>query len=184
MSSSTGQAVALSYAKALVALGKMDKELLESLSVLEQLLRPFMEGFFMHPQVPSRAKAQVLAKALGVGQVPEVTRNFLQLLALRGRLGILPLVIKGAKGLVAQQEGRAYAVVKSAEALPQEQMQELKQIAQKLAGKELNLHNVPEPGVLGGVSLELEGRTYNDTLLLHLENLQSQLENPGVLLWN
>ena len=178
------QGAARRYARALldVALKQGDaealrRELREVLATLDAHadLRAALE----HPVLGAEAKRKVVA-ALWGGRGSKILARLLDMLAVRGRMPLLPDIEEAYGALWNAHRGVVPAVAVSAVPLDEAQTRAVAEALGKATGKEVELRTRTDAAVLGGVLVNMAGRTYDGTVRGRLRALrQRMVERPG-----
>ncbi len=126
------------------------------------------------PSVPKKERCAVLDESFG-GKVHEYLLSFMKLLVERGAVG----EIFGCEETYRKRyyEDNGILEVTAVAAVPPEEEQREK-LEKKLAektGKTVRLSVRVDPGVLGGLRLELDGKRFDGTVKRRLEDLQAKL---------
>jgi F-type H+-transporting ATPase subunit delta len=104
-----------------------------------------------------------------------VTRLLLILLE-RRRLEFLPAIVSRYAQLLNDSKGRVDARVISASPLDSATLDALRARLQEVFGKSVVLRNETDPGLIGGLVVEIEGKTYDGSVKAHLEELTERIE--------
>lgn len=123
----------------------------------------------------ARAIGALLEKA-GIGGT---TANFLGLVAKNRRLFAVPEMIKGFKALAAQGRGEVTATVTAAQALTDEQIEELKSTLRQSIGKDVTLDIWIDPEILGGLIVKVGSRMVDSSLRTKLNNMRVGLKRAA-----
>ena len=171
--------VAKRYARALLGLSRDRGQLEVWGAELERLARviemPEIEAAFASPQVSITAKIQALASITEKLELSFPVRSFTAVVARHGRIPDLPAVAEAYGRMLDELIGRARATLIFA-AQPSDA--DIKRIVGKL---EQIVHKQIIPTIridqtlLGGVVVELEGKTYDGSLTSRLTEAQRRL---------
>lgn len=160
-------ATAKRYAKALFLVANesgqveaVGRELVRFREVLAGERR--LEEFLLRPWVKGATKQAVVGAVSEQLRHSKLVRNFLGLLAARGRTDHLPEIAEAYRDLQDAAEGRVRAQVKSAVALGAQERERLAARLARVMGKEVILEESVDPSLLGGFvarigSLVLDG---------------------------
>jgi len=172
------------YATALFELALEEKKLDEmaaSLSDLETLLNE-SEDFTRlvdSPVYSSEEQAGAVAAIAKKADIPELTANFLQLLAKNRRLFVLRGVIKAYRKLLAEHRNEVTADVTSAIALSDAQTEELKATLRAKTGRDVSLNTRVDPSILGGLIVRIGSRMVDSSIRTKLNNLKFAMKEVG-----
>lgn len=141
--------------------------LLETTAVWESLCSP---------AVQAEEKQRLLARLPGLSSHATLLR-FYQLLARKGRMPILPLVLEAFHEKVLQKENAARCVMTCVHVPDQMEQEQICALLCRLHQKTaVHLEIRTDPSLLGGFTLELEGVTYDKSVRGALAGLARQLE--------
>jgi F-type H+-transporting ATPase subunit delta len=171
--------VARRYAKAIFAIAKEQDRLEQMGQELNALALvagdPTLAAVVSNPilgETSRRAIARTLAEQL---QLEPMTRNFVFLLAEHKRLDQLPGIADHYRRLVDAALGRTRAEVTSAFELRPEDRRALVSVLERLTGKKVLSTERVEPGLLGGLVVELQGRVYDGSVQSQLQRLAASI---------
>ena len=122
----------------------------------------------------ARPRKQVLLREVAAG-APAAFRDFLLLLADRDRLRHLGGIRVVFDTLVDRRRGRTRATVRTAVAISDGELSELKRVFGAATGKEVIATVAVQPELIAGVVVEVEGRVYDGSLRTQLGKLQRQM---------
>lgn len=120
------------------------------------------------------ARGASLKKIFG-GRVRELVLNLLLVLNRKGRTMILPAVCDAFARSLDLFRNRQRVFVSSAAPLNDEQRQKVRQVAQRLSGREPVLVERSDPDLLGGMVLQMGDRVIDASLCRRLEKLKREL---------
>jgi len=174
-------AAAMPYARALHALARERSQIDvvgRELAAVAELLEHDSEvrTFFAQPWVPAPAKRTVALEIAARLGVSDLTRDFLGLVAKRGRASSLPKMAEVFRELVDDELGRARAKVRTAVALTEADREALRQrLGRALHGKHVELDETVDHGLLGGFVAEVGSYIVDGSLDGQLARLRAQL---------
>jgi F-type H+-transporting ATPase subunit delta len=131
-----------------------------------------------NPAVPLDARQRLLDAALADRPAP--VRNLVALLLRRGRIELLPDVVREYQRLRDRRAGIVTAAVTSASALDEHELRALTQRLEQMTGGQVRLETDVDPGILGGVVVRLGDRLIDGSVRGRLERLRTRLAS-GVL---
>jgi F-type H+-transporting ATPase subunit delta len=179
----TGNIVARRYAKALFALGakKGEAELVaygQDLAQLAEVLKasPQLYGVFANPIFGLKDKKAVLEKVLDKLSASQVVRNFSMLLADKNRLAYLSDIGSVYAMLLDEAQGIMRGKVLTAVALPEKRQGEIKQKLEKQTGRKLVLGYDVDPGIIGGLVLQIGDKVLDASLKAQLSKMKEQIK--------
>lgn len=173
------RSVARRYAKALFALARDQQALDQTATEIHQISSVTSDAatraVLANPMLTPSKRRQLAELILGQAKPSDMTCRFVRLLADRQRLEELPGVAREYQRLLDQHLGRAQLTVRSSQALPEAQQQEIIAAFGRLTGKTVVPSFVIDPDLLGGVVVEAEGKVYDGSIKTQLERLATQL---------
>lgn len=127
-----------------------------------------------HPALPLDKKKKVLA-ALFAGRGSALLLKLLDLLVERRRLALLPHVARTYATLWNAHRGVSAAEAVSAVALSPDEERALTAALKNLTGREVELVARVDPSLLGGLLVNMDGRTYDGSVRTRLVSLRGHL---------
>jgi len=126
-----------------------------------------------NPQVDRRAKAAALDSLLAEGD--KLVRNFLRLLAEKGRIGELDEVQREFERLVAAAEGQLDVELTTAFELSDEESSAIVDQIAKASGRRVRATRTVDPALIGGIVLQVGSRRVDASVRGRLERLRREL---------
>ncbi len=172
--------VAKRYAKALLEIAREQGSIpavREQLAAISQSFtdNPELRTLLGHPAF-DKAKKQALMKELFQGKVAPEVYNLLQVLVENGREQGIGEVYRQYTALANQATGQAEAIVYSAYPLSEQEQSAISATFGKRSGKTLEVSNVVDSSLLGGIKVKVGDRMYDGTVSGKLEQLSKQLK--------
>ena len=160
----------------LAAEEKADDQIMEELEAVRGIFaeNPDYVTLLCEPSIPGKNRIQLLDEAFG-GQIHPYLLNFLKILVEKGMLRGLSTCCSTYRKSYNRDHGISEAVVTSAVALTEEQAQALQTKLEKLSGKKVLLTKRVDPKVLGGLSVELDGKLFDGTVGGRLDELRRRV---------
>lgn len=121
------------------------------------------------------SRKQILSQVSKSLQLAPLTANFFALLLERDRLAFLPSIIASYRRLVNQSKGRVEARVVGADALEPAALERLRGSLRQLSGKDVILQQETDPGLIGGLVVELEGKIYDGSVRTQLDKMKQRI---------
>ena len=171
--------VAKRYSKAIFELA-LEKDLLDKIEqdfvFLENLLTESeeMPQYLANPLITENKKIEMLAGVVGK-KVSEVTFNFLQLLASRRRLRILPAILENFRLMMLEHRNIVEGELISAVELEEKQVNAIKQHLENMLGKNVQLSTKIKPDILGGFVVRVQDVVIDNSIRLQLSKLREKL---------
>jgi F-type H+-transporting ATPase subunit delta len=166
------------YARALFEAAQEEGKLAqvhEQLSDFVEAVRevPELRSLLVNPEVDSRLKADALADLLGGAE--DVVRNFIRLLAEKGRVAQLEEIAREFDRLVAAEEGRLEVELTTAVELSDEDADRLVGQIEQASGRTVVATRRVDPSLIGGVILQAGSRRVDASVRGRLDRLRHQL---------
>jgi F-type H+-transporting ATPase subunit delta len=134
---------------------------------------PELRELLRNPQLDPRAKAAVLKEVLSGGE--ELVRNFVLLLADKGRAGIFEEIAREFERLIAEHEGVVHAELTTAVELSDKDARELLEQIEEAAGRKVEATRTVDPGLIGGIVLQVGSHRLDASVRGRLERLRREL---------
>jgi len=126
-----------------------------------------------HPAIPFAEKERVVRRA--VTDVAAGPMNLILLMVRRGRPAAIPRMRLHFEELVRRDRGIAKAEVRTALPLGNEERAELAQTVERLAGRQVEITEVVDRGLIGGVAVRIGDQLYDASVRSRLERLRARL---------
>ena len=168
------------YAEALFALAAeqgLEKTYLQALESVDALFaeNPEYVDLLAAPAVPHGERAGLIQQAFG-DSLPEQVLSFVQLLTAHGRVRSLPACTEEYRRLYQAAVALSTAYVTSAVALTDDQKARLSEkLAQKF-GRRIELVCEVDEGLLGGITVRLDGVVLDGSLRRRLQVVKDVIE--------
>ncbi|MGH2462744.1 MAG: ATP synthase F1 subunit delta [Candidatus Limnocylindria bacterium] len=134
---------------------------------------PELRAVMEHPAIPFADKERVLRRAVSdVGAEP---LNLILLMIRRGRPGAIPAMRRHFEELVRRERGIAKAEIRTALPLDDQDRAELERTLERLAGRDVELTELVDPSLIGGISVRIGDRLYDASVRSRLERLRARL---------
>ncbi len=134
---------------------------------------PELRAVLRNPQLDPRAKAAALDALLGGGE--ELVRNFLRLLAEKGRAGQVDDIYEEFERLVAAAEGQLTVELTTAYELSDEEAQAIVAQIEKASGRRVEATRKVDPSLIGGIVLQAGSMRADASVRGRLERLRQEL---------
>ena len=108
-------------------------------------------------------------------QLSVLAIHFLSLLLERDRLPYLPWIVTRYRRLLNEPRGRAEAKIVSPSALEPADGGPAAGVLHGISGKEVVLQQETDPGLIGGVFVEFEGKVYDGSVRTQLEKMKQRI---------
>jgi F-type H+-transporting ATPase subunit delta len=147
----------------------------EDLSALAGAVEEMAElrSFLRNPQVELEGKAAVLDEVSAGAD--ELVRNFLRLVAEKGRAGELVEMNKEFEALVARAQNRLTVELRTALELTDEEAQSIVAKIETASGRTVDATRSVDPSLIGGIVLEVGSFRADGSVRGRLERLRQEL---------
>jgi F-type H+-transporting ATPase subunit delta len=154
--------------------GKLDQvgaDLATLASAFEQV--PALRAFLRNPQVDPAGKAEVLEE-IAAG-ADELVRNFVRLVAEKGRAAELPEMNAELEALVARAQNRLDVEMTTAYELSDEEARSIVHTIEKASGRTVEATRSVDPSLIGGIVLQVGSFRADGSVRGRLERLRQEL---------
>lgn len=141
----------------------------------EPLLKPFLAS----PNIPAEDKNARFRKAVGK-KIPGVLADLVALVVERNRGIVLPEILETFIELYREETGLAVAHVRCAVALQKAQEIALEKRLSKIVGKKIELDVRVDPGVLGGMTIQVGDTRFDGSLRRALDELGAKMAGTRI----
>jgi len=166
------------YARALFEAAKeegrldgVQEELSDFVATADQVRE--LQSVLESPELDPRAKAAVLDQVLG--DADELVRNFVRLLAEKGRSGEIAEIAREFEALVAREQGILDVELTTAVALSEKDFDELVGRIGKASGRKVRASRSVDPDLVGGLVLAVGSRRLDASIRGRLDRLRHEL---------
>jgi F-type H+-transporting ATPase subunit delta len=146
-------------------------ELAELADALEE--SPELEAFLANPQLDPGAKASVLEE-ITTGADP-VVRNFVRLVASKGRAGQLRTIAEEFEAIVDREQGRIAVELTTAYELSDDEAAAIVAKIEQASGRTVEATRAVEPGLIGGMILQAGSLRVDASVRGRLDRLRREL---------
>lgn len=130
-------------------------------------------------------KSPVLKASLKIGivreifgdKVQELTMQFLELVIKHGRESKLPAIAEAYKQMLQTSKGIKQATVTTAYALSEEELKSINSRVAELTDSKIELDNVVDADLIGGMVLRVGDRQYNGSVAAELRRLRRDFKH-------
>ncbi|MEX0850235.1 MAG: ATP synthase F1 subunit delta, partial [Gaiellaceae bacterium] len=166
------------YARALFQAAREEGKLEEIASDLAALAVavdevPELRAFLRNPQIEPAGKASVLDE-ISAG-ADELVRNFVRLVAEKGRAGELVEMNAELDALVAQAQNRLALEMTTAHELSDEEARSIVETIEKASGRTVEATRSVDPSLVGGIVLQVGSFRADGSVRGRLERLRQEL---------
>ena len=169
------------YAQALYDLAleeKLSKEILEQLKVLQQAFaqEPSFIRLLSTPNLSKDERCGIVDASFR-GRVHEYVLNFLKILTEKGYVRHFSDCCDAYREFYNEDNGILPVKAVTAVALSDDQARRLGDKLAAITGKSVELLNIVDPGCIGGVRIDYDGKRVDDTVRHRLDAVHSLLKN-------
>ncbi|HEX3686709.1 MAG TPA: ATP synthase F1 subunit delta [Gaiellaceae bacterium] len=166
------------YASALFEAAQEERRLAPVREQLAQLVEaerqvPELRELLRNPQVDPRARRAALEDVLADSD--ELLRNFLLVLADKGRAGQLEEIANEFERLVAEHEGIVHAELTTAVELSDDEADKLLKQIEQASGRKVEASRTVDPDLIGGIVLQVGSHRLDASVRGRLDRLRRQL---------
>ena len=134
---------------------------------------PELRAFLRNPQIEPEGKASVLEQL--VADADELVRNFVRLVAEKGRAGELEEISSELDALVAQAQNRLSVELTTSYELSDEEAQSIVQTIEQASGRTVEATRSVDPSLIGGIVLQIGSHRADGSVRGRLERLRHEL---------
>ena len=134
---------------------------------------PELGAFLRNPEVEPAGKAEILAQ-IAAGS-DELVRNFVRLVAEKGRSGEIGVMRDELETLVAHAEGRVALGLTTAHELSDREAESIVATIEKAAGRTVEATRSVDPSLVGGIVIEVGSYRVDGSVRGRLERLRHEL---------
>jgi F-type H+-transporting ATPase subunit delta len=138
---------------------------------------PELRELLVNPEVDSRQKVDALSALLA--DADELTRNFLRLLAEKGRTSELHEIVREFDALVGREEGILDVELTTAVELSEDEAQKLLGRIEQVSGRRLRASRRVDPNLIGGFVLSAGSYRADASVKGRLDGLRRELTGSG-----
>ncbi len=130
--------------------------------------------FLQSPAIAQADKKEVLGELL-TGKSTEEFKNFMCILIDKHRMTEFPRIVSSYQKLFEEKEGVVEGVIYSVEPLAPEKLKAFEKETGKLLGENIELENLTDPSLLGGVRIMVNGRIIDASIKARLDRLAREI---------
>jgi len=134
---------------------------------------PELRAALRNPQLEPRTKVAVIDEL--VGDADELIRNFLRLVADKGRSGQIEEIAREFDRLMAREERRLNVELTTARELSEEEARDLLQQIERASGRKVEATRKVDPNLIGGFVLQAGSMRVDASVRGRLEGLRHEL---------
>ena len=174
----SNRVVAARYARALLEVSEqegsvegVERELSSVVDLMDS--HSLLRETLVNPSVPPARKRAVLAELIPkLGEISDVTRRLLLMMADRDRLAILAEVVQVYRERVRELNGVVRARITTATPLPPDRVDAIAGSLASATGKQVELETNVDSALLGGMVAQVGSTVYDGSIAQHLKRLR------------
>lgn len=129
-----------------------------------------------NPAFPLAERKNIVAEVSRGLQLSPLAVHFLSLLLERDRLIYLSSIASRYRRLLDEKKGRVEALFIAPNPLETAMLDRMREALSKVSGKEVVLKEESDPGLIGGLVIQLEGKVYDGSVRTQLEKMKERIE--------
>lgn len=129
-----------------------------------------------NPRLSARERAETVGKVFG-GQAEPILLNTVKILAEKRRCDCVPKIYEVYRRLYCEDNGILPVTATSAVELSESQREKLTEKLSRKTGKKILLTLKVDPGCIGGIRLEYDGKRYDASVRGRLSELERSIKN-------
>jgi F-type H+-transporting ATPase subunit delta len=134
---------------------------------------PELRAFLRNPQIEPTGKAAVLEQL--AADADELVRNFVRLVAEKGRAGEIPEISADLDALVAQAQNRLGVELTTSYELSDEEARSIVKTIETASGRTVEATRSVDPSLIGGIVLQIGSHRADGSVRGRLERLRHEL---------
>jgi F-type H+-transporting ATPase subunit delta len=134
---------------------------------------PELRAILRNPQIDPSEKAELLAQLTAGGD--ELVRNFVRLVAEKGRAGELSEMNAELEALVAREQNRLALELTTAYELSDDEARSIVEMIQQASGRSVEATRSVDPDLIGGIVLQVGSFRADGSVRGRLERLRHEL---------
>ena len=134
-----------------------------------------LQKVLTNPAFGADSRKSILVQVAKSQQLSPLTVHFLSLLLERDRLTYLAAIVSCYRRLLNEAKGRVEAKVVGASPLETAMIERLREVLGGISGKRVVLHQETDPGLIGGLVVELAGKVYDGSVRTQLEKMKERI---------
>ena len=174
----SNRVVAARYARALLEVSEqhgtvegVEQELTDVVDLMDS--HALLRETLVNPSVAPARKRAVLDDVIPkLGEVSDISRRLLMMLADRDRLGILAEVVQLYRERVRELQGIVRARITTATPLPPDRVEAIAGALGGATGKQVEIEASVDSALLGGIVTQVGSTVYDGSIAQHLERLR------------
>lgn len=168
------------YAEGLYLLKKEKNQLEESQEVVREIIKiindnPDFIALISSRDIPNEERVAIIDKVFK--DIDVDIKNFFKIIIENNRAGYLLEILKDFNSLVNEFRGVKEGLLYSAFPLKESEIEKITQSISKLEKCPIELKNIIDPSLIGGVKVAINDKIYDGSLKHHIEQMKLTLLN-------
>jgi F-type H+-transporting ATPase subunit delta len=134
---------------------------------------PELRSALRNPQLEPRTKVAVLDELLG--ESDQLVRNFLRVVAEKGRIGSIEEIAREFDRLMAREERRLNVELTTARELSEDEARQLLQQIERASGRKIEATRTVDPNLIGGFVLQAGSMRVDASVRGRIQGLRQEL---------
>ena len=130
---------------------------------------------FANPTLTVDERVAIVRALVGPLGLSRTTQNFLCVLAEKGRLNVLPDIVRTFNTMADERTGAVRAEVVSSSPITEGQLTRLKAALSKTTGKTVRIETSVDPELIGGLQIHVDGKVYDTSIATQLHKLRENI---------
>jgi len=163
------------YAEALYKIAdetNSSKSLLQDFKTISEVIDDEILKFLMHPKISKKVKKEIIQKSIE----NDLLMHFIFVLIDNSRIDLFSECLIEFEKIVNDKNELMNVQVFSCEKMTDEQMYQLSENLKKRHNKKINLENIVDQEIVGGLRIEYDGMVLDDTINNYLDDLIFKLK--------
>lgn len=178
------KSVARRYAEAFFSIakeaGKVDEYQIELEKVVDTIeTTENLQDYLAHLLIPANDKKNVVGKIFA-GNISQVTLNFVQMIIDKRRELYIAIILEEYKDMADEARNIMKAELISAQEVPEEEVVSLAEKLSVSSGKKIQLQQVVDPSLIGGVKIRMGDKIIDATVAKKLQMLKEKLKQVKI----
>lgn len=138
------------------------------------------DRYLSSPMVDAGARAAALERIFR-GRASDLFVNAVQVINEKGRLGSMRSIVEAYRQMLEESKDRIFVQVRTAVPLTQELRTLLISKLGGVAGREVDLEEQVEPGVMGGLIVKIRDQKYDNSVARRIRTLSDRLAERAIV---
>jgi F-type H+-transporting ATPase subunit delta len=168
------------YSRALVKIGQETQTMQEIGKELAKFVEIFprekeLQEALTGPVLKRDVKDEIITNICKQLGMSDLMTSFLRLLNEKGRMEYLERIAIAYQDMADQAQAVARAQVTAADALTEEQTEQVRDTLARISGKQVIMELQQDPGIIGGLVIRMEGLLLDGSIKRQLDKIREQM---------